>query len=146
MAVSAGMQWLKSHLDPIVFGLTILAVVFPVISIAVSQIFLGLAILGFLLDWLLNRRKRLRFPPIKLPLLLFVGATLASWMFSPEPEIGLPPIYKFWLFAIILLVANYFSKTRGGWPIVHFSRPAWWRPVSRWSNTWCLPWGVSRGG
>ena len=114
MAVSAGMQWLKSHLDPIVFGLTILAVVFPVISIAVSQIFLGLAILGFLLDWLLNRRKRLRFPPIKLPLLLFVGATLASWMFSPEPEIGWPPIYKFWLFAIILLVANYFSKTRGG--------------------------------
>ena len=114
MAVSAGMQWLKSHLDPIVFGLTILAVVFPVISIAVSQIFLGLAILGFLLDWLLNRRKRLRFPPIKLPLLLFVGATLASWMFSPEPEIGLPPIYKFWLFAIILLVANYFSKERVG--------------------------------
>ena len=72
------------------------------------------AILGFLLDWLLNRRKRLRFPPIKLPLLLFVGATLASWMFSPEPEIGLLPFISSWLFAIIFLVANYFSKTRGG--------------------------------
>lgn len=106
------MQWFKSHLDPIVFGLTTLAVVFPVISIAVSQIFLGLAILGFLLDWLLNRRKHLRFPPVKLPLLLFVGTTLVSWLVSPEPGIGLPPIYKFWLFAIILLVANYFSKRR----------------------------------
>ena len=112
MAYSSGMQWFKSHLDPIVFGLTTLAVAFPVISIAVSQIFLGLAILGFLLDRLLNRRKHLRFPPIKLPLLLFVGATLASWVVSPEPEIGLPPIYKFWLFAIILLVADYYTGTR----------------------------------
>lgn len=114
MALSSGMQWFKSHLDPIVFGLTTLAVVLPVISIAVSQIFLGLAILGFLLDWLLNRRKHLRFPPIRLPLLLFVGTTLVSWLVSPEPGIGLPPIYKFWLFAIILLVANYFSKRRVG--------------------------------
>lgn len=108
------MEWIKSHLDPIVFGLTTLAVVFPVISIAVAQIFLGLAILGFLLDFSLNRRKHLSFPPIKLPLLLFIGTTLTSWMFSPELEVGLPPIYKFWLFAIIFLVANYFSKTRVG--------------------------------
>ncbi|MCY3758952.1 MAG: O-antigen ligase family protein [Acidobacteria bacterium] len=114
MAISTGMQWFKRHLDPIVFGLTTLAVVFPVISIAVSQIFLGLAILGFLLDCLLNQRTILRFPPIKLPLLLFVGTTLVSWLVSPEPGIGLPPIYKFWLFAIILLVANYFSKERVG--------------------------------
>ena len=108
------MQWFRSRLDPIVFGLTTLAVVFPVISIAASQIFLGLAILGFLLDCLLNRRTNLRFPPIKLPLLLFVGTTLVSWLVSPQPGIGLPPIYKFWLFAIILLVANYFSRTRVG--------------------------------
>ena len=114
MAVSAGMQWFKSHLDSIVFGLTTLAVVFPVISIAVSQTFLGLAILGFLLDYLLNRRTVPRFPPIKFPLLLFVGTTLVSWLVSPEPELGLPPIYKFWLFAIVLLVANYFSGTRVG--------------------------------
>lgn len=114
MPVSAGMQWFRSNLDPIVFGLTTLAVVLPVISIAASQTFLGLAILGFLLDCLLNRRKILRFPPIKLPLLLFVGTTLVSWLVSPEPGIGLPPIYKFWLFAIILLVANYFSRTRVG--------------------------------
>ena len=111
------MQWFRSRLDPIVFGLTTLAVVFPVISIAVSQTFLGLAILGFLLDCLLNRRTVLRFPPVKLPLLLFVGTTLASWLASPEPGIGLPPIYKFWLFAIILLVANYFPKRRVGWAL-----------------------------
>ena len=117
MPVSAGMQWLRSQLDPIVFGLTTLAVVLPVISIAVSQIFLGLAILGFLLDCLLNRRTILRFPPVKLPLLLFVGTTLVSWLVSPEPGIGLPPIYKFWLFAIILLVANYFSIRRVGWAL-----------------------------
>lgn len=114
MAVSAGMHWFKSHLDSIVFGLTTLAVVFPVISIAVSQTFLGLAILGFLLDCLLNHRTIPRFLPIKFPLLLFVGTTLVSWLVSPEPELGLPPIYKFWLFAIVLLVANYFSGTRVG--------------------------------
>lgn len=114
MPVSPAMHWFRIHLDPIVFGLTTLAVVFPLISIAVSQVFLGLAILGFLLDCLLNRRTVLRFPPVKLPLLLFVGTTLVSWLASPEPAIGLPPIYKFWLFAIILLVANYFSKERVG--------------------------------
>ena len=109
---SAGMQWFKTHLDPITYGLTTLAAVFPVISIAVSQIFLSLAILGFLLDRLLNPRRRLLFPPFKLPLLLFIGTTLVSWMLSPEPEIGFPPINKFWLFAIVLLVANYFSQRR----------------------------------
>lgn len=106
------MQWFKTHLDPITYGLTTLAAVFPVISIAVSQIFLSLAILGFLLDRLLNPRRRLLFPPFKLPLLLFIGTTLVSWMLSPEPEIGFPPINKFWLFAIVLLVANYFSQRR----------------------------------
>ncbi len=106
------MRWFKTHLDPITYGLTTLAAVFPVISIAVSQIFLSLAILGFLLDRLLNPRQRLLFPPFKLPLLLFIGTTLVSWMLSPEPEIGFPPINKFWLFAIVLLVANYFSQRR----------------------------------
>ena len=106
------MRWFKAHLDQITYGLTTLAVVSPVISIAVSQIFLSLAILGLLLDRLLNPRQRLLFPPFKLPLLLFIGTTLVSWVLSPEPEIGFPPINKFWLFSIILLVANYFSQRR----------------------------------
>jgi len=106
------MRWFKTHLDQIIYGLTTLAVVFPLISIAISQIFLALAILGFLLDRALNPRKPLSFPPFKLPLALFIGTTLVSWIFSPEPEIGFPPINKFWLFVIVFLVANYFSQKR----------------------------------
>ncbi len=106
------MTLFKNHLNQITYGFITLSVVFPVISIAVSQIFLSLAILGFILDRLLNEQKSIFFPPIKLPLIFFVLTTVLSWLLSPDLTLGLPPIKKLWLFVIILLVTNYFSEKR----------------------------------
>ena len=106
------MTLFKQHLNQITYVLTTLAVVFPVISIAISQIFLSLAIFAFILDRSLTKQKSIFFPPIKLPLLFFVLTTALSWLLSPDLAFGLPPIKKLWLFVIILLVVNYFSEKR----------------------------------
>jgi len=55
---------------------------------------------------------RVTFPPIKAPLLIFMGWTLVSYFFSPERALGRPPINKFWLFCIPLIVASEFSRVR----------------------------------
>ncbi len=89
--------------------LTMLGVTMPLVSIALSQIFLACAILAFAGEWIITRR-RLHFPPIALPLLLFMLFTAASLACSPEPFFGRAAISKFWLFAIIPLVVNSFSK------------------------------------
>jgi O-antigen ligase len=86
-----------------------LAVVFPVVSIFVAQLFLALAILSFIAARAKTGNWKLSFPPIKGPLILFMAYTVLALAFSPEPRIGLPPINKFWLFSIILLVANTLS-------------------------------------
>ncbi len=98
--------------DQFTFACTLLAVTLPVISIAASQIFLLLASLSFLVEKVLSRTARLYFPPIKIPLLLFMATTLMAYLFSPEPQIGSPPLRKFVLFVIILLVVNKFSRRR----------------------------------
>jgi O-antigen ligase len=89
--------------------LTMLGVTMPLVSIALSQIFLACAILAFAVEWFITRR-RLRFPPIAAPLLLFMLSTAVSLVLSPEPFVGRAAISKFWLFAIILLVVNVFAK------------------------------------
>ena len=106
------MTLFKKHLNQITYVFITLSIVFPVISIAISQIFLSLAILGFILDRLLNEQQSVFFPPIKLPLSFFILTTVLSWLLSPDLTLGLPPINKLWLFVIILLVANYFSEKR----------------------------------
>ena len=57
-------------------------------------------------------RSSLAFPPIKAPLLIFMGWTFLSYLFSPERAIGSPPLNKFWLFCIPLLVASEFNRFR----------------------------------
>ena len=86
-----------------------LGVTMPLVSIAVASIFLACAILAFAVEWFITRR-RLWFPPIAAPLLLFMLFTATSLAFSPEPFFGRAAISKFWLFAIILLVVNVFTR------------------------------------
>ena len=69
------------------------------ISIAASQILLGLALLA-----LLASRTRLRLPPIWLPLALFMAATVLSLAFSGSPATGLPQIRKFYVYLTLLVV------------------------------------------
>lgn len=69
------------------------------LSIAVSQILLGLAIVALLIS-----RLPLRLPRIKWPLALFLLGTLISLAFSGEIVAGLPQVRKFYVFCELLVV------------------------------------------
>lgn len=74
------------------------------LSIAVSQILLGLSLAALL--W---SRAKLRLPPVWLPLACFCAGTLISLAFSPEPMHGLPQVKKMFVFAMLLVI---FSTVR----------------------------------
>ena len=69
------------------------------ISIAASETLLALAVAALLLSG-----EKLRFPPVKLPLALFMIGTIISWAFSGEMAAGIPGIRKFYLFLVLLVV------------------------------------------
>jgi putative inorganic carbon (hco3(-)) transporter len=70
------------------------------LSIAVSQILLALALAALLLSGL-----PLRWPRIAIPLALFLGWTLVALAFSPDPRFGLPSVRKmavvYWMLLIV---------------------------------------------
>ena len=102
---------MKPYLDRAAFYLTCGSLVSILFSIAVSQILLGLALAALLLS-----SERLRLPPIKLPLVLFMAGTVLSLLFSGHMSEGTPQIRKFLVFAILLLVYSTFrtvSEIRG---------------------------------
>jgi putative inorganic carbon (HCO3(-)) transporter len=102
---------LKPYLDRAAFYLTCGSLVSILFSIAVSQILLGLALAALLLS-----SERMRLPPIKLPLVLFMAGTILSLLFSGHMSEGTPQIRKFLVFAILLLVYSTFrtiSEIRG---------------------------------
>jgi putative inorganic carbon (hco3(-)) transporter len=80
---------------------TLASAVSILLSIAISQILLGLALALLLLS-----RAPLRLPRIKLPLGLFLLGTLISLAFSPEPVHGLPQVKKMFVFAMLLVVSS----------------------------------------
>jgi O-antigen ligase len=69
------------------------------VSIAVSQILLAIALGVLLLSGL-----PLRWPRIAIPLALFLGWTLVSLAFSPDPGLGLPQVRKMLVFAMLPIV------------------------------------------
>src|SRR5215472_3808055 len=69
------------------------------ISIAASQTLLALAVIALLLSG-----EKLRWPPIMLPLVLFMVGTVLSLAFSGEITAGLPGVRKFYVFLILLVV------------------------------------------
>jgi O-antigen ligase len=69
------------------------------LSIAVSQILLALALAA-----LLASGDKLRLPRIRLPLALFMLGTVIALVFSPDPAAGLPQIRKFYVFLELLVV------------------------------------------
>ena len=84
-----------------IWMLTFCSAVAILFSIAVSQILLGLGLAALLLS-----RRKLRFPPIKLPLLIFLGLTIVAMLLSPDARAGLPQLRKFFVFGIVLLISN----------------------------------------
>jgi putative inorganic carbon (hco3(-)) transporter len=94
---------LKPYLDRSAFYLTCGALLSILFSIAVSQILLALALAALLLS-----SSKIRLPPIKLPLALFVTGTVISLLVSGHIQEGMPQIRKFYVFFILLVVYSTF--------------------------------------
>lgn len=77
------------------------------VSIAVSQILLGASLAVLLLSG-----APLRFPPIRLPLAVFFALTVIAMLFSPDPAGGIPQLRKFFVYAIVLVIASMFRTLR----------------------------------
>jgi O-antigen ligase len=78
-----------------------------VLGIAPSQIFLGLALAA-----LLASRAKLRLPPIKLPLGLFLLGTLIAVALSGDPMAGFPQIKKIYVFSQLLVAYTLLRETK----------------------------------
>ena len=96
---------MKPYLDRAAFYLICGSLVSILFSIAASQILLGLALARLLLS-----SERLRLPPIKLPLGLFLAGTVISWLASGHIHDGTPQIRKFFVFTVLLVVYSTFRK------------------------------------
>jgi O-antigen ligase len=96
-------EWMSRWALYLAFG----SVATIVVSIAVSQLLLGTAVLV-----LLYSRVPLRFPPIKLPLILFMIWTVVSAIHSGHFISGLPQIRKFFVFLTALVVCSCFRNVR----------------------------------
>ncbi len=75
------------------------------VSIAASQIFLGVGIALFLIF-----KRKLPFPRIWIPLLLFFIWTILADALSPDPLGGYPQIKKFFVFLFIPLIYGVFRE------------------------------------
>ena len=112
-AASAFENRLEPWLRWVAFG----AAASIILSIAISQMLLGVGLVLLFLT-----RKRLEFPPVLLPLSLFLAWTVAGgFAFRATRLKGLPQIRKFFVFGIILLVFNGFR----GVPIIRNLFWAW---------------------
>jgi O-antigen ligase len=86
-----------------IFYLTLASASAALVSIAASEILLGMACLL----WIVFRPRPLQFPAYTLPLLVFIVTTLLSLAMSPDPSVGGPPVRKFVLYIMGLLAANF---------------------------------------
>lgn len=73
------------------------------LSIAASQILLAMSFAALLLSG-----EKLRLPPIRLPLGLFLAGTLISLAVSGNPAAGLPQVRKIFVFLMLLVVYSTF--------------------------------------
>jgi putative inorganic carbon (HCO3(-)) transporter len=88
----------ESALRRTAFCLTLASAVAPLVSIAASHTLLAASFVCLLL-----MREKLRFPPIKLPLLLFFGGTVLSLFLSGYVVAGWPQVRKFYVFFLVLV-------------------------------------------
>jgi len=101
------MRFGRPELERAAFWVTFAACVSIVVSIAVSQILMGAAIV-----LVIASRTRLRLPPVWLPMTLFMTGTVVSWLLSGDLRRGLPQIRKFYVWFILLLVFSVFRHLR----------------------------------
>jgi O-antigen ligase len=91
------------------FWLASASAVAILLSIAVSQILLALALAALLLSGL-----PLRWPRISIPLGLFLAWTLVALAFSPDPGFGIPTVRKMVVYLMLLIVYSSIRTTAEG--------------------------------
>ncbi len=89
-------------------GLALASAAAPLVSISASH-----AALAGAAACLLAARERLRIPPIKLPLALFLGGTLLSLAVSGHMAEGWPQVRKFYVFLTLAVVASAVRSVAG---------------------------------
>src|SRR6202050_4408098 len=77
------------------------AAVTTLISIRVFEILMAVALVALIIT-----RRRWRFPPVWLPLSLFLLGTLLSLFASGHVREGLPQVRKFYVYLMLFLVAS----------------------------------------
>ena len=87
------------------FWLTMAAVLAILASTAAYNILIAVAFAALLFSG-----EKLKMPPIRWPLGLFMAGTAISWLVSGHIAEGRPAIRKFYLFLIVLLVTSTFRK------------------------------------
>jgi hypothetical protein len=85
------------------FVLTLASAAAVLVSIAAAETLLALTCLL----WIALRPGPLTWPSYFVPLCAFMATTILALLMSPEPAAGRAAIYKFWLFAMGLLAANF---------------------------------------
>ena len=96
-----------SMVEKAAFWATFWAVALSVVSIAASQILLGVALLA-----LIGLRRKPQLPVYILPLSLYVVGTLIAGIASGFPMLGMPQYKKFFVFLILICVANTFRTAK----------------------------------
>ncbi|MBZ5611150.1 MAG: O-antigen ligase family protein [Acidobacteriia bacterium] len=96
---------MKPYVDRAAFYLTCGSLISILFSIAVSQILLALAFAALLMS-----TEKLRLPPIRLPLALFIAGTVISLLVSGHIRDGTPQIRKLFVLLVLLLVYSTFRS------------------------------------
>jgi putative inorganic carbon (hco3(-)) transporter len=96
------------------------------VSIAACQTLLAAALLALLLS-----RKRLEFPPILIPLAVFIALTLISLALSSDPRAGLPQVVRFYVFLMLPVVYTAIRRISDIRKLVW-----WWAAAASASGIW----------
>src|SRR5262249_30636012 len=103
--LSNRIRHMPENRDRWLFGLTLASASATLVSIAAAETLLVIACL----TWLVIRPRGFVWPSYFIPLCAFMVTTILALWISPEPTVGRGAIYKFWLFAMGLLAANFVS-------------------------------------
>ncbi len=102
------------------------AAVCSVVSIAASQILMGLALVALLVS-----RQKLVWPPVTLPFAVFLAGTLLSLAASGHIREGLPQVRKFYVYVMLFLIVTTFRTAVQvrwvvlGWALAASLSAAW---------------------
>src|SRR5215471_9590755 len=101
--LSNRIRHMPENRDRWLFGLTLASASATLVSIAAAETLLVIACL----TWLVIRPRGFVWPSYFIPLCAFMVTTILALWISPEPAVGRGAIYKFWLFTMGLLAANF---------------------------------------